>query len=276
MSETIELAVEGARGVLHVDGPSWDSLPTAALGGFVCEREAAGVALIQLGAQRARERGREALIGPMDGDTWRRYRLVAESDGSPPFMLEPTSGPHDLAAFRAAGFAPISEYVSSRAKLETAVANGAAAPADVTIAPWDGADVEGLIARMFEMSLAAFARNRFYKPIDREAFVALYRPILPFIDPRFVLFAHDAAGRLVGFLFGYPDGRRKTVVLKTYASARPGAGRALADRFHRDARTMGFEDVIHALMHVDNVSRSRSALHGGVIFRRYALMGLRL
>jgi hypothetical protein len=33
---------------------------------------------------------------------------------------------------------------------------------------------------------------------------------------------------------------------------------------------------IHALMHVDNVSRSRSALHGGVIFRRYALMGLRL
>jgi hypothetical protein len=276
MSETIELAVEGARGVLHVDGPSWDRLPTATLGGFFCESEAAGVALIELTKQRARERGREALIGPMDGDTWRRYRLVAESDGSPPFMLEPTSGPHDLAAFRAAGFEPISEYVSSRAKLEVAIANGAAAHASVTITPWDGADVEGLIARMFDMSLGAFARNRFYKPIDREAFVALYRPILPFIDPRFVVFAHDAGGRLVGFLFGYPDGQRKTVVLKTYASARPGAGRALADRFHRDARALGFEVVIHALMHVDNVSRSRSALHGGVIFRRYALMGARL
>lgn len=276
MSETIELAVEGARGVLYIDAPSWESLPTATLGGFVCDSEAGGVALIELAKQRAGAHGCAALIGPMDGDTWRRYRLVAESDGSPPFLLEPTSGPHDLAAFRTAGLAPISEYVSSRASLEVAIANGAAAPADVTITPWDGADVESLIARMFDMSLAAFARNRFYKPIGREAFVALYQPILPFIDPRFVLFAHDSGGRLVGFLFGYPDGQRRTVVLKTYASARPGAGRALADRFHRDARALGFEDVIHALMHVDNVSRSRSALHGGVIFRRYALMGARL
>jgi hypothetical protein len=280
MTETLDLAVDGARGRLYLDAPSWEGPRTAALGGFACESEAGGVALIELAKQRARERGCAALIGPMDGDTWHRYRVVVESDGSPPFLLEPTSGAHDKAAFAAAGFAPISEYVSSRARLEVAILHGGGAPGHIAVTPWDGGDVEGLVGRMFDMSLAAFARNRFYKPISREAFVELYRPVLPFIDPRGVLFARDAGGRLVGFLFGYPNGpnggERRSVILKTYASFLPGAGRALADRFHRDARAGGFEEVIHALMNVDNISRARSTLHGGEVFRRYALMGARL
>jgi len=280
MTETLDLAAKGARGRLYLDAPSWEGLRTAALGGFACETEAGGVALIELAKRRARENGCAALIGPMDGDTWRRYRLVIESDGSPPFLLEPTSGAHDKAAFAAAGFAPVSEYVSSRATLDVAILHGAGAPGDIAIAPWDGADVEGCIARMFDMSLVAFARNPFYRPITRDVFVEIYRPVLPFIDPQDVLFAHDAGGRLVGFLFGYPDGpnggERKSVVLKTYASVLHGAGRALVDSFHREARARGFERVIHALMHVDNISRARSALYGGEVFRRYALMGARL
>ena len=35
--------------------------------------------------------GFDAVIGPMDGDTWHRYRVVTESDGSPPYLLEPVS-----------------------------------------------------------------------------------------------------------------------------------------------------------------------------------------
>jgi hypothetical protein len=33
--------------------------------------------------------------------------------------------------------------------------------------PWDGSDAEGLVGRLFELSLAGFARNRFFKPITR-------------------------------------------------------------------------------------------------------------
>ena len=43
------------------------------------------------------------------------------------------------------------------------------------------------------MSLAAFARNRFYKAIDRTNFLSLYRPILPALDPRLILGRGPAA-----------------------------------------------------------------------------------
>jgi hypothetical protein len=145
--------------------------------------------------------------------------------------------------------------------------------------PWDGSDAEGLVGRLFELSLAGFARNRFFKPITRQAFLELYQPILPLIDPRHVLFAHGADG-LAGFLFGLPDrlegAQPHTVILKTYASRQHGVGHLLADTFHRRALAMGFTDVIHALMHVDNISRDRSARYAARIFRRYVLMGRRL
>ena len=66
------------------------------------------------------------------------------------------------------------------------------------------------------------------------------------------------------------------MILKTYASARRGVGHLLADTLHRRARALGYSDVIHALMHVDNISRERSSRHQAHTFRRYALLGRRL
>ena len=280
MSAAEPVEVEGAKALLYRDAPSWDGLRTAAIGGFACADEASGRRALDKARTALKGEGFEALIGPMDGDTWHRYRLVSESDGSPPFAMEPTSGPHDKAAFLAAGFAPISEYVSSRAKLADAARGEAPAMAGVSISAWDGQGAEALVGRMFEMSLAGFANNRFFKPIAREAFLKLYEPVMPLVDPRFVLFAHAPDGRLAGFLFGLPDrlegAAPKTVILKTYASAMRGVGHGLADTFHRRAIELGYVDVIHALMHVDNVSRERSGRHGATIFRRYGLMGAKL
>jgi L-amino acid N-acyltransferase YncA len=70
--------------------------------------------------------------------------------------------------------------------------------------------------------------------------------------------------------------RPKTVIVKTYASRRRGVGHLLLDTFHRTALDLGFTDVIHALMHEDNVSLNSSLRYGTKIFRRYALMGKRL
>lgn len=224
--------------------------------------------------------GYAALLGPMDGDTWHAYRVVIESDGSAPFAMEPVSGSHDRAAFEASGFAPVSDYVSTRASLAEAIGPGAPVEVPgVTVTPWDGQGADLLIGGLFDMSGASFAGKAFFKPITKAAFLQLYQPVLPAIDPRLVLFARDQNG-LVGFLFGLPnrlEGKQpKTVILKTYASARPGVGHMLADTFHRAARDFGFADVIHALMHVDNISLERSKKHTGTIFRRYALMGRRL
>jgi hypothetical protein len=272
---------DGAQCCLYRDAPSWDGRKAAAIGGLRCESPASGAVLLARAADMLSSEGFGALLGPMEGDTWHSYRLITESDGSPPFLLEPVSGPHDQAAFETSGFAPVSVYVSTRARLDDAI--GPAAPVhldDVTVAAWDGRDTEALIEKLFDMSTASFGARAFFKPIDKADFLKLYEPVLPLLDPRLVLFARDRGGGLVGFLFGLAnrlEGERpRTVILKTYASARHGVGHLLADTFHRIARDLGFVDVIHALMHVDNISLDRSRAHAGRMFRRYALMGRRL
>lgn len=277
--EHIEMA--GAACALYRDGPAWNGEIAATIGQFSCADPASGAALLTAITTRLAAEGRGAVVGPMDGDTWHSYRLISESDGSPPFLMEPRSGSCDAEAFTRAGFAPISSYVSARAALADAIETGAPfMPNGLIIRPWDGQNAEALIGKLFAMSAASFAGNAFFKPISQSAFLALYRPIMAAVDPRLVLFAFSDTGDIAGFLFGMPNhlegDRPRSVILKTYASRQKGAGRALADAFHRTARDMGFTTVIHALMHDDNASRQSSLLFKASVFRRYALMGRRL
>jgi hypothetical protein len=274
------VSVDGAAGLVYRDAPSWDGLQTAAIGGFACDSAAAGAKLLSRVASDLAAAGFGALIGPMDGDTWHRYRVVSETDGSKPYLMEPVSGPHDHAAFAAAGFSAISEYVSARGALADAIGPEPAALPGVRVVQWDGTRSDELINHLFETSAGAFARNRFFKPIERSAFLKLYEPVIPLMDPRHIFFAHGADGALIGFLFGIPDrlegDKPQTVILKTYSSGVRGVAHCLADRFHRGAIELGYSKVIHALMHVDNVSLERSRRYGASVFRRYALMGRRL
>ena len=271
---------QDAECALYWDAPRWRDRPTVAVGRFACNSVDGGADLLSDVASLARRRGYGAVIGPMDGDTWHRYRLVTRSDGTPPFLLEPVSSPHDHAAFIRAGFAPIAEYASARAPLAATMGAPAAEIPGIRIEPWDGRNAEALIGQLFALSSRAFAGNAFFKPITREAFLALYEPVIPAIDPELVLFARSGNDDLAGFLFALPNApvgqTDGSVIIKTYASAVRGCGRWLLDRFHRRALDLGFAQVIHALMHADNVSRDRSARSSARIFREYALMGLDL
>lgn len=264
----------GARCRIWPDGPAWDGAPAAAIGKLEFPDVAAGTALLRAACERLGT----PVLAPMEGDTWHPFRAVTTSDGSAAYMLEPVSGPHDAAALAAAGFAPVADYVSSRAPIPEA---GTPAPvvAGITIKAWDGSGAEPMLDRLFALSGASFADKGFFKPIGRDAFLDLYRPLLPLIDPRLVLFAFSDTGDLAGFLFGIPNRLQgpapDTAILKTYASGRPGVGHLLAHTFHENAREFGYTHVIHALMHVDNVSLRRSAQHSGKVFRRYSLFGRR-
>jgi hypothetical protein len=275
-----EREIQGASCLAYRDAPAWDQRRTACVGRFVAESATAGRALLDAVAAELAAEGFTGLIGPMDGDTWHAYRLITDTDGTPPFLMEPVSGPHDADAFAAAGFAPISRYVSTRTTLAAAIGPEPVSVEGVTVTAWDGSDPTGFVRRLYALSAGAFRANAFFKPLDIDGFLALYAPVMPLVDPRFVLFAHDEAGALAGFLFGVPNRLEgpaaRTVILKTYASLRRGVGHVLADRFHRAARDAGFVDVIHALMHESNASLERSGRHGATIFRRYALMGREL
>lgn len=278
MSETFSVTNPAACVTLFPDAPQWDGHRTMALGGFACDTGPAGAAVLAEAEAAARAQGAERLLAPMDGTTWNPYRLVTESDATPPFLMEPVSGPEDEAAFTAAGFTQVAQYFSARLSLATMHNPAPLRPFDIEI--WDGKDPEARFGEVYELSLEAFARNAFYTPISRAAFLGLYMPHVPMMRPEFLLFARDPSGRLVGFLFGIPnfaEGPRPTsVILKTYASRAPGAGQALAWAFHNTARDAGFTHAIHALIHETNGSARRSARLGAEVFRRYALLGKRL
>jgi hypothetical protein len=95
-------------------------------------------------------------------------------------------------------FRRLVDYVSARAPV--AAPDAADLVHDgVEVAAWDGKNAETLIGQVYESSLAAFAGAAFYKPISKADFLALYAPVIPKIDPRFVLFARDRDGRPIGF-----------------------------------------------------------------------------
>lgn len=279
MGEKITLG--DARLTLYRDAPSWGEMTrTMAVGQFSCATAEGGADLLEQVAQQARKDGAEALIGPMDGDTWHSYRLITETDGSKPFLMEPSSKPHDIAAFKQAGFETVGSYFSASAPLAGIPTNAPRETGEFQIETWDGTAPEALFTQVHALSCEAFAKNPFYKPIDLKAFLAMYMPVVPLLKQQLILFARAKDSALVGFLFGIPNyaegAQPSAVILKTYASLRKGAGHALSAQFYRASKELGYQTALHALMHDDNLSAIRSGLNGAEVFRRYALMGRRL
>jgi len=276
MSAPEHIEGDGAALAIWRTAPSLGGVRTAALGAFSCDTLAHGADLIRRAVALLKAEGFGAVLGPMDGDTWASHRLVTESDGSPPFLLEPHNPAHYPAAFDAAGLSIVSRYLSAE-RPTTSPPPARAYPNGIKLRNLDKSRGEDELARLHALSLESFASNAFYQAIPVERFVASYAPVMGFVDPELVLLAEDQSGALQGFLFGIPNyaegPRPEAVILKTYASRIKGLGSLLADEFHRRAYDKGFTRVVHALMHESNISAQHSGKLGGRIFRRYALWG---
>jgi hypothetical protein len=274
MTELVE--TPGASVKLFREAPSLEGQRTAALGAFACETAEAGGRAIREAMALLKAEGFGAVLGPMDGTTWGKHRLVVESDGRAPFLMEPANPAHYVDAFEQSGIRVVSRYVSA-VRAADVQPSGSATSAGLRLRNFDPLRAELDLARIHALSLEAFADNHFYQPIALEEFLASYRPVLPAVDPELVLLLEDEASELKGFLFALPnlvDGpQTKTVILKTYASRIKGGGSMMANAFHARANARGFTEVIHALMHENNLSATHSDRTGGKVFRRYALWG---
>lgn len=273
--------------IWHRHTPSLDGRRTGAIGHFAAAPGADARPLLEGACARLAAHGCAVAVGPMNGNTWRAYRFVVDRGEDPPFFLDLDHPPEWPASFRSAGFTPIAEYESTIvADLHTTDPRVTRAAerltrAGVRIRRINPTNADEDLRAIHHLSLAAFARAFLYTPIDEAEFLRAYRPLLPRVDPRFVLLA-EHEGQLAGYVFAIPDlleGARgaplRTVVIKTLA-IRPdrvyaGLGAWLLADVQAAAVAAGFTRAIHALMHVSNVSRALSDHWHARRIRRYEL-----
>jgi L-amino acid N-acyltransferase YncA len=259
---------------------------TGIIGHYAAEDAGVGAALLAQACAMLAANGATLAVGPIDGTTWRRYRLVVERGPEPPFLLEPDNPDDWPAHWTAAGFSTLATYTSalnddlSRRDARTDAARDRLSEAGIAIRPLDPSTIDAELARIFHLSLASFRGNFLYTPVGRQEFIAQYQAVLPSVRPELVLLA-ERGDALLGFVFALPDllqARRgvavDTVVVKTVAvdpsAAGLGLGGVLVDLVQQAARELGYRRAIHALMHETNLSRRISDRFGRTI-RRYAL-----
>ncbi len=73
----------------------------------------AGVELLHHAVRQHEQKECDRVIGPMDGSTWHRYRLVTDRGTEPTFFLEPDNPSDWPMHFTNAGFSPVSSYLSA-------------------------------------------------------------------------------------------------------------------------------------------------------------------
>jgi hypothetical protein len=265
------------------DSPEHEGHRVGAIGHFGADNAESGATLLADACARLAARGCRLAVGPMDGNTWRSYRLVTERGEAPSFFLEPHTPAHWPQCFQRAGFAVAATYRSSVQEdlrfddRRLQLVERRATRAGVRIRTLDLAHFERDLSDIHEVALAAFAGAFLFSPIGRSEFLAQYARILPHVRPELVLIA-EQSGTPLAFAFGVPDAfepaRGTTVILKTVATrpglAYTGLGHLLVARGARHAAALGYRRAVHALMHETGRSRAWSAGYGEV-FRRYAL-----
>lgn len=279
--------------------------PLGMLGFFesLDDREAVH-ALFDHAVQWLRECGCGSIVGPMNGDTWHRYRMNLGPFEPRPFLLEPYQRPGYRELWESYGFTPLQGYFSSVVSDLAAAAAGTDAIARrcerrgyrlerITLHAF-----EHELDRLYALSCAIFADSYLYAGISREAFGQLYADSKPLLDPDFVWFARAPDGRDIGFVFAFPDrfeavramrGRRDPLSLLRFRMLRSradainvktlgvlpearGSGVALllVNRVYRLGAERGFHRANLCLIRDGNAS---ARLDGGQgkLLRRYAL-----
>jgi len=273
------------------DAARVNGIPTGTIGHYAATDESFGAAALEHACRELKNRGCELAVGPMDGNTWRRYRFVTERGTCKPFFLEPDNPDEYPIHFNRHGFGPIASYVSeinpAMASRQPEIGNlrEKMAAQNISITSLDVVNPDNDLDGIYEVVCQSFRDAFMYTPLDRDNYRKMYAPLLREVDPRLLLVARQE-GEVVGFVFSPPDLLQKSyqdqvdaIVIKTIAvlprKEFSGLGRVLIVDLLKNALDMGFTTAISALMHTDNRSQKISSNCAGPM-RRYSLFAREL
>lgn len=261
------------------------------IGHYAATSGDAARSLLKSAAEQLASQGCTIAVGPIDGSTWQRYRLITERNGVPPFFLEPDNPEQWTTHFIESGFSSLATYSSAinddlnRRDSRADTARKRLESTGVKIRELRIDDFASELCRIYRVAEVSFRTNFLYSPISESAFSSQYERIRHFIRPELCLIA-ECDNRPVGFIFALPDALQAargeaidTIIIKTVAvlpdRAYAGLGAFLVDRCQEISRSLGYRKAIHALMHDANNSRNISSRYARVI-RRYTLFAREL
>lgn len=266
------------------ESPDLDGEATGAIGHYAASTGEAGKQLLRHACRELRQAGCSYAVGPMDGNTWRRYRFVTERGHAAPFFLEPDNPVAWPGQFTDLGFDPIAHYESelnpdiANRQPELGPLHSRMQQQGISIdAVYGTADIHGI----YDVVCEAFLDSFLYTKLDRDSFCSMYHPFVRKVDPGLMLVARHA-GRVAGFIFGPPDyldPDTDTIVIKTVAilprERYRGLGRLLIVELLNNALALGYTKAISALMYAGKRSQQISSDCAGPM-RGYTLFGRRL
>jgi GNAT superfamily N-acetyltransferase len=290
--------LEGDDGIQARCSLWWKSVPQlpgqriGLIGHYAAYDTAAAISLLQLACKELARQGCTLAVGPMDGSTEQRYRLLSERGTEPPFFLEPDNPDDWPEHFTASGFTPLAHYYSTmhvgfgREDARISILEEHLAAEGVILRHFDMDSFEDELRTIYPLVASSFRANFLASPISEEDFLEMNRGLRPYIQPELVLLA-ERKGLLVGFAFAVPNWLQAQrgeaidmLILKTLAvhPAYRGKGLStlLSERLGTVAYELGYRRSIHALMHEKNISRTMSQTRGTQIIRRYTLFAQNL
>ena len=266
--------------------------------GFIASRgdvrRPASVAAMRLALEAAerwlRRSGASVVRGPVQFSTWYGHRAMTdgfpERGGPPPFPMEPLNGPglaevltgarYTVAHAAASYEVPVERWVAGAQLGERLMRSAGFTDRPIRL---DRLDAE--LRTIHAISMAAFRRSWGFSEISLDEFQAIYRPLVPHIEPAFVRLAISPEGNPVGFVLalagpaaspGAPDARfvvKSIAVLPEVRHVAPGVGTGLAVAVHRQAAASGYRAAIHACV-ADEAYTQRISARVGERIRSYA------
>ena len=267
------------------DTPELGGEKVGAIGGFAALEQKTAVLVLGVATKHLEDMGCHEIVGPMNGNTWRRYRFVTRSNGRLPFLLEPRNPENYPEWWSAGGFDVLATYTSSLIPLDEAEGMPHALKmrllrSGVIVRKLDPGKFEEELRAIHQVSLKSFASNFLYTPLDEASFIGAYQKVKAHVDPDFVRIA-ERDGVACGFVFAIPDleaaqrGERPALIVKTLAvdpgSRCAGLGSLLVEEVQEAARAKGFTTALHALQYQDNTSLKITSRNHGEAFRQYTL-----
>jgi hypothetical protein len=230
----------------------------------------------------ASQNNRAFLLGPMNGSTWFTYRFSLT--GQTPFFMETIHKPYYVDLWESCGFRVKESYQTNiedfSANTPSPDVQAYLSKNQLTIRKFNKRSAIDELKILHSFCMQLFAENVLFSPISEEEFIALYQPILPYLDEDLIEFVQDK-DEIVGLFFTVKNHYNpEQVIVKTVArnpdSKYKGLGHIMAANFCQNAIAMGYKSMLNAYFHLDNKSAILSRNYGGSLLQKHALYQLNL